>query len=146
MDNFLLFPPIFWKSCQMGQGFIWVLFACLCNSSWMLFHPGPFKGCYSETWSRRNIKTSFPNGCSSIFFVESIEGWSKKQDKTLKQTVRSSGKSEWTIEAKAYMIISLVPRRSRLGQSWTLPSAVTSPRDTRPVSYTHLTLPTIYSV
>ena len=27
--------------------------------------------------------------------------------------------------------ISLVPRRSRLGQSWTLPWAVTSPRDTR---------------
>jgi len=48
-------------------------------------------------------KTPFPNGCSSVFFVESIEGWSKKQDKTSKQTVRSSDKSEWTIEAKAYM-------------------------------------------
>ena len=35
---------------------------------------------------RQNIKTSFLNGCSGIFFVESIEGWSKKQDKTLKQT------------------------------------------------------------
>ena len=87
----------------MGQRFTWVLFACLCNSSWMPFHPGPFKGCYSEAWSRRNIKTSFPNGCSSIFLVESIEGWSKKQDKTSKQTVRSSDKSEWTIEAKAYI-------------------------------------------
>ena len=29
------------------------------------------------------------------------------------------------------IICSLVPRRSRLGQSWTLPWAVTSPRDTR---------------
>ena len=37
-------------------------------------------------WSRQNIKTSFPNRCSGIFLVESIEGWSKKQDKTSKQT------------------------------------------------------------
>ena len=29
------------------------------------------------------------------------------------------------------VVSSLVPRRSRLGQSWTLPWAVTSPRDTR---------------
>ena len=29
--------------------------------------------------------------------------------------------------------LSLVPRRSRRGQSWTLPWAVTSPRDTRPL-------------
>ena len=39
-----------------------------------------------EAWSRRNINTSFPNRCSGIFLVESIEGWSKKQDKTSKQT------------------------------------------------------------
>ena len=30
-----------------------------------------------------------------------------------------------------WVLTSLVPRRSRLGQSWTLPWAVTSPRDTR---------------
>ena len=30
-----------------------------------------------------------------------------------------------------YHFSSLVPRPSRLGQSWTLPGAVTSPRDTR---------------
>ena len=33
-----------------------------------------------------NIKTSFPNGFSGIFLVESIEGWLKTQDKTSKQT------------------------------------------------------------
>ena len=31
-------------------------------------------------------------------------------------------------------LFSLVPRHSRLGKSWTLPWAVTSPRDTRPLS------------
>ena len=97
----------------MGQRFIWVLFACLCNSSWMPFHPGPFKGCYSvtstegtfsirqEAWSRRNIKTLFPNGCRIIFLVESIEGWSKKQDKTSKQTsdhqTNQSGRSKQSL-------------------------------------------------
>ena len=71
---------------------------------------GPFKGCYSvtsaertflmweEAWSRRNIKTSFPNRCSGIFLFESIEGWSKKQDKTSKQTsdhqTNQSGRSK----------------------------------------------------
>ena len=42
MDKFLLFPPIFWKVVRRGGGgrFIWVLFACLCNSSWMPFDPG----------------------------------------------------------------------------------------------------------
>ena len=94
----------------MGQRFIWVLFACSCNSSWMPFDPGPFKGCYSvtsaertflmrqEARSRRNIKTSFPNRCSGIFLVESIEGWSRKQDKTSKQTsghqTNQSGRSK----------------------------------------------------
>ena len=97
----------------MGQRFIWVLFACSCNSSWMPFVPGPFKGCYSvtsaertflmrqEAWSRRNIKTSFPNRCSGIFLVESIEGWSKKQDKTSKQTsdhqTNQSGRSKQSL-------------------------------------------------
>ena len=31
-------------------------------------------------------------------------------------------------------LVSVVPRHSRLGKSWTLPWAVTSPRDTRPLS------------
>ena len=108
----------------MGQRFMWVLSASLFNSSWMPFHPGPFKGCYSvtstegtfsirqEAWSRRNIKTLFPNGCRIIFLVESIEGWSKKQDKTSKQTVRSSDKSEWTIEAK-WVTGKYIPRGER---------------------------------
>ena len=108
----------------MGQRFIWVLFSYLCNSSWMPFQPGPFKGCYSvtstegsfsirqEAWSRRNVKALFPNGCSIIFLVESIEGWSKKQDKTSKQTVRSSDKSEWTIEAK-WVTGRYIPRGER---------------------------------
>ena len=108
----------------MGQRFIWVLFAYLRNSSWMPFQPGPFKGCYSvtstegsfsirqEAWSRRNIKALFPNGCSIIFLAESIEGWSKKQDKTSKQTVRSSDKSEWTIEAK-WVTGKYIPRGER---------------------------------
>ena len=106
MDNFLLFPPIFWKVVRWGG-----LFACLCNSSWMPFDRGPLKGCYSvtstertfsmrsETWWRRNIKTSFPNGCSGIFLVELIGGWSKKQDKTSKQT-----SDHQTNRSKAYMI------------------------------------------
>ena len=34
-------------------------------------------------------------------------------------------------DCRLYDKSSLVPRRSRLGQSWTLPWAVTSPRDTR---------------
>ena len=34
--------------------------------------------------------------------------------------------SDWLV----WLCSSLVPRRSRLGQSWTLPWAVTSPRDT----------------
>ena len=37
----------------MGQRFIWVLFACSCNSSWMPFDPGPFKVCYSVTSAER---------------------------------------------------------------------------------------------
>ena len=69
----------------MRQRLIWVFFACLCNSSWMPFDQGPFKGCYSitsakrtflvrqEVWTKRNIKTSFPNRCSGIFLVESSE-------------------------------------------------------------------------
>ena len=83
----------------MEQRFIWVLFFCSSNSSWMPFDPGPFKGCYSVTSTertfliRRNIKTSFSNGCSGIFWDESIEGWWKKQDKTSKKT-------KITIEAK----------------------------------------------
>ena len=64
-----------------------------------------FKGCYSvtsaertllmrqEASSRRNIKTSFPNRCSDISFVDSIEGWSKKQDKTSKETSDHQTKS-----------------------------------------------------
>ena len=42
-----------------------------------------------QSRSRRNIKTSFPNGCSGIFLVESIEGWSKKQHKTSKASMTS---------------------------------------------------------
>ena len=99
----------------MGQRFIWVLFACSCNSSWMPFDPGTFKGCYAvtsaertflmrqEAWSRRNIKTPFPNRCSGIFLVESIVGWSKKQDKTSKQTsdhqTDQSGRSKRSLHA-----------------------------------------------
>ena len=49
-----------------------------------------------EAWSRRNIKTSFPN--SGIFLFESMEGWWKKQDKTSKQTsdhqTNQSGRSK----------------------------------------------------
>ena len=52
-------------------------------------------------WSRRNIKTSSPNRCSGIFLVESIEGWSKKQDKTSKQTsdhqTNQSGRSKQSL-------------------------------------------------
>ena len=44
------------------------------------------------------MKTPFPNRCSGIFLVESIEGWSKKQDKTSKQTsddqTNQSGRSK----------------------------------------------------
>ena len=44
------------------------------------------------------MKTPFPNRWSGIFLVESIEGWSKKQDKTSKQTsdhkTNQSGRSK----------------------------------------------------
>ena len=54
----------------------------------------PFDGLLS----RQNIKTSFPNRCSGIFLVESIEGLSKKQDKISKQTsdhqTNQSGRSK----------------------------------------------------
>ena len=45
-------------------------------------------------------KTSFPNRCSGIFLDESVEGRSKKQDKTSKQTsdhktkINQSGRSK----------------------------------------------------
>ena len=43
---------------------------------------------------------------------------------------------DWEESVKILKVgYSLVPRRSRLGQSWTLPWAVTSPRDTRQVKY-----------
>ena len=38
---------------------------------------------------------------------------------------------DWAAECITYQRLSLVPRRFRLGHSWTLPWAVTSPRDTR---------------
>ena len=63
-----------------------------------LFWGGKRRAC-ALSWTSP-FKTLFPNKCSVIFLVESIEGWSKKQDTTSKQSVRSSDKSEWTIEAK----------------------------------------------
>ena len=40
----------------MGQRFIWVLFSYLCNSSWMPFQLGPFKGCYSANIISKRIQ------------------------------------------------------------------------------------------
>ena len=93
MDSIILANIL--KKLWNGVAVHWVLFFCSSNSSLMPFDPGPFKGCYSVTPTertflmRRNIKTSFSNGCSGIFWDESIEGWSKKQDKTSKQTSQS---------------------------------------------------------
>ena len=110
----------------MGQRFIWVLFAYLCNSSWMPFQPGPFKGCYSvtstegsssirqEAWSRRNIKALFPNGCNIIFLVESIAGWSKKArqdlDKPSDHQTNQSGRSR---QKHTWVTAKYIPRGER---------------------------------
>ena len=61
------------------------------NIHWKVFTPR----------SKKRLETSkHPlNGDSDIFLFESIEGWSKKRDKTSKQT---SDKSEYTIDAKPY--------------------------------------------
>ena len=100
MDSIILANIL--KKLWNGVAVHWVLFFCSSNSSLMPFDPGPFKGCYSVTPTertflmRRNIKTSFSNGCSGIFWDESIEGWSKKQDKTSKQTSQSKRSTENT--------------------------------------------------
>ena len=61
------------------------------NIHWKVLYPAE----QEEAW---NFKHPL-NGDSDIFLFESIEGWSKKRDKTSKQT---SDKSEYTIEAEAY--------------------------------------------
>ena len=47
-----------------------------------------------------------------------------------------NSKIDWwkNVQFSPIQTTSLVPKRSRLGQSWTLPWAVTSPRDTRQTS------------
>ena len=110
MDNFLLFPPIFWKVVRWGSGsFEFYLLVCVispCGAiQGMLLSNIRWKDLLDALlrleWSRRNIKTSSPNRCSGIFLVESIEGWSKKQDKTSKQTsdhqTNQSGRSKQSL-------------------------------------------------
>ena len=109
---FFIFPPIFEKVVKWGSGSFEFYLLVRVISSWIPFDPGPFKGCYSvtsaertflmrqEAWSRRNIKTSFPNRCSGILLVESIEGWWKKQDETSKQT-SSDHQTTWVTRGTA---------------------------------------------
>ena len=113
MDDslFSIFPPLFEKVVKWGSGSFEFYLPVRVISSWMPFDPGPFKRCYSVTSAERTFlmdwcakrldrgetlkpcKTSFPNRCSGIFLVESIEGWSKKQDKTSRQ-IRVDNRSE----------------------------------------------------
>ena len=65
------------------------------NIHWKVLYPAERE----EAW---NFKTSL-NGDSYIFLFESIEEWSKKQDKTSKQTSDHQTNQYW-IEADADII------------------------------------------
>ena len=99
MDNslFFIFPPICEKVVKWGSGSseFYLLFfmdailsgaiqgMLLSNIRWKVLL-NALKGLIEAKHFKK--KTSFPNRCSGIFLVESIEGWSKKQDKTSKLT------------------------------------------------------------
>ena len=102
MDDslFFTFPPKCEKVVKWGSGSFEFYLLVRVISSWMPFDPGPFKGCYSvyplkgPSWCAKRfyrgetLKHPFQTDAmaSSCILVESIEGWSKKQDKTSKQT------------------------------------------------------------
>ena len=81
-----------------------------CHLAWW---SGAIQGCYSVTStersftprSKKRLETSkHPlNRDSHIFLFESIEGWTKKHDKTSKQT-SDHQTNQYTIEAEAYII------------------------------------------
>ena len=112
MDNslFFIFPPIFEKVVKWGSGsfefyLLFFMDAILSGAiQGMLLSNIRWKDLLNALRglieAKHFKKTSFPNRCSGIFLVESIEGWSKKQDKTSKQTsdhktkINQSGRSK----------------------------------------------------
>ena len=98
MDNslFFIFLPIFEKVVKWGSGSFQFYLLFFMNAIWS----GAIQGMLLSNIRWKDLldalrglieakhfwKTSFSNRCSGIFLVESIEGWSKKQEKTSKQT------------------------------------------------------------
>ena len=112
MDNslFFIFPPILEKFVKWGSGSFEFYFIFFKNAIWS----GAIQGMLLSNTRWKDLidalrglieakhfkKHPFQTNASGIVLVESIEGWSKKQDKTSKQTsdqktkINQSGRSK----------------------------------------------------
>ena len=122
MDNSLFF--IFEKVVKWGSGSFEFYLLFFMNAIWsgaiqgMLLSNIRWKGLRDALRglieTKHFKKTSFPNRWSGIFLVESIEGWSNKQDNTSKQTSDHKTKinPERTIGAKLTWVTGGTTRRA----------------------------------